>query len=88
MLFWFGFVIIFTVSTLIALIPDLINGVSFHKNNGWVPAAFVGPIMIVFGILLVNLCDYLARDEDKFLTDFIIKTLDAHIINPGDQISQ
>ena len=33
--------------------------------------------MLLFYFLLIRFCRYLARDEDRFLADFLIRTLDA-----------
>jgi hypothetical protein len=80
MTFWFGFLLVvggsaFTVSV----------GRIFSAGELPVGGALIGfivpPGMICFGIGLVLFGRYLARDEAAFLTDFLIRTLEAREVS-------
>jgi uncharacterized membrane protein YgdD (TMEM256/DUF423 family) len=62
----------FSVLTLVAMWTDP----EPISSSRWLGVAT--PLgMLVFGLGLIRLCSYLARDEPGFLTRFLIETLDA-----------
>ena len=75
MLIWFGGLI--TVGT--GLVASVING-SFRSSsgpNGNFLGAAIPLGMLIFGIGLVRFGLFLARNEARFITDFLIQTLNG-----------
>lgn len=56
----------------------MVATVSFLFRRGPDIEGVLTPLgMLFFGFLLTRFCRYLARGEDRFLADYLIKTLDA-----------
>lgn len=78
MFIWFGFVILIGGTMFVATVGTLFFGPGNRHENAWM-GAVIPPVMLVFGFGLVRFGRYLARDEARFLTDFLIQTLNAHV---------
>ena len=73
---WFGGVILIGGALFVSSIGSVLSSSGSQAHNAWL-GLIILPAMIVFGYALVRLGGYLARDETGFLTDFLIRTLDA-----------
>jgi hypothetical protein len=76
MFVWFAGVILIGGTIFLATISSLISGSGGHPQNQW-PGVVIPPLMLGFGYGFIRLGRYLARDEARFLVDFLIKKLDA-----------
>ena len=73
MTFWFGFIVLWTV---LALVGVLLS----HQTDAWSFPAF-GTGMLIFGVLLVQVGKWFARNDIAWLSDVINSALsDAHAI--------
>jgi hypothetical protein len=77
MFIWFGGVILIGGTMFVAAIGTIFFGSGSQHQNAWM-GAVIPPVMLVFGFGLLRFGRYLARDETRFLTDFLIQTLKAH----------
>jgi hypothetical protein len=77
MFVWFGGVVLIGGTMFIATVGSLLFGSERQSQNAWL-GAVIPPAMLVFGFGLVRFGGYLARDETRFLRDFLIQTLNAH----------
>ena len=76
MFVWFGGVMLGGGAIFLGTLAALLFGSGPRPPNAW--AGIVMPwVMLGFGIGLVAGCRYLARDETRFLTDFLDSTLGA-----------
>jgi len=73
---WFGFVILVGLGMLLAAVGSKSSHSGVELHNGWL-GAFVISVMLIFGYGLVRAGRHLARDEGRYLSDFLIRTLDA-----------
>jgi hypothetical protein len=72
---WFGGVLFFCAIAIVALVSHP-GGSPQGNGNGWM--FLLIPLgMLVFGLALVRFGRFLARDEQRFLTEFLRQTLDA-----------
>ena len=78
---WFGGVILIGGMAFLTAIRQLLFGVGGVQNPAL--AIAVLPVMLAVGYGFVRLGRYIARDEARFLTDFLIRTLDARAQNAG-----
>jgi hypothetical protein len=77
MLFWFGGVITLG-SRAIAGAPGVLDSIMAD------PMLILGPlVMIMGGIAVLVICRNSARDEQQFLTDFLLKTIDGRVQTPS-----
>jgi hypothetical protein len=76
MLIWFGSVILIGGSIFVAIVRGVLSGTGSNRHNMWV-GLVVPPAMLVFGVVLLRVGRFLARNESRFLTDFLIETLNA-----------
>jgi len=77
MLIWFGGVILIGGTMFVATVGTMLFGSGSQYQNAWM-GAVIPPILLAFGFGLVRFGRYLARDETRFLTGFLIQTLNAH----------
>jgi len=77
MFIWFGGAILIGGTMFVATIGTLFFGSGSKHQNAWM-GAVIPPVMLVFGFGLVRFGRYLGRDEARYLTDFLIQTLNAH----------
>jgi len=77
MFIWFGGVILIGGTIFLAGIGSMISGSSSQQQKAWL-GVVIPPVMLAFGYGLIRFGRYLARHEASFLTDFLIRTLDAH----------
>ena len=77
MFIWFGGVILIGGTMFVATVWTMLFSADGPRQNLWM-GAVIPPFMLAFGFGLVRFGRYLARDETRFLTDFLIQTLDAH----------
>ena len=82
MFVWFGGVIIIGSTIFFATLWPMLSGSESQDWNAWL-GVIIPPAMLVFGYGLIRFGRYPARDEARFLTDFLIRTLDAREQNPG-----
>ncbi len=61
----------------LSVVHSMLSGSGDLHPNAWV-GAIMFPVMLAFGFGLLRFGRYLARDESRFLKDFLIRTLDAH----------
>ncbi len=86
MFIWFGGLLLIGGTIFVVAIASMISGSSNRQHDAWL-GLVVPPAMLVFGYGLVRFGRYLARDEARFLTDFLIQTLDARETNhPGSSV--
>jgi hypothetical protein len=76
MFIWFGGVILIGGTIFAASISSMIFGSGSLRQNAWL-GAVIPPVMLAFGYGLIRFGRYLARHDARFLTDFLIQTLDA-----------
>jgi hypothetical protein len=69
---WFGLVILIGGSVFLATVGDILSG---HRNS--IAGAAIPVGMAGAGFAMVQLGRFLARGEARFLTEFLIQTLDA-----------
>ena len=77
MCIWFGGVILIGGTGFVVTVGTIFFGSSSQHQNSWM-GVVIPPVMLVFGFGLVRFGHYLARDETRFLTDFLLQTLNAH----------
>lgn len=77
MFIWFGGVILIGGTIFLPATGLMISGSASQLQNAWL-GALIPPVMLAFGYGLIRFGRYLARHEARFLTDFLIQTLDAH----------
>jgi hypothetical protein len=78
MTFWFGGIITMGAAAIIEA-----SGVSATLSISDPMLVFAPLGMIVFGIALVVICRYSARDDQQFLTDFLLDAVDGRVQAPG-----
>ena len=76
MLIWFGGIIIIGGTMFVATASSMLSG-SGQGQNTWM-GVVIPTAMLAFGFGLVRLGRFLARTESRFLTDFLVQTLNAH----------
>lgn len=76
MILWFSGVILIGGTMFFITIGALLFGPTHHGDHAWI-GAVVPPIMIGFGVGLIRFGQYLARNEARFITDFLLQTLNA-----------
>jgi len=81
MCIWLGVAFIFGGIILVPSVRSLIAHPDNIQQETWVGCA-VPLLMPTFGFCLVWCGRFLARNEDRFLTDFLSQTLDAKEHNP------
>jgi hypothetical protein len=77
MAFWFAMVVTFCFFVLFEEVPVQLEGDAVDIGNFVV---FVPFGMLIFGVLLVWVGRFLARDDSAFMRDLICRTLDAEIV--------
>ncbi len=77
MTIWFGGVILIGGTMFIGTIGGFLFGLAPHGDNAWI-GVVVPPLMLLFGFALVRFGSYLARDEARFITDFLLQVLNAN----------
>jgi hypothetical protein len=77
LVFWFGVLVVVEAILLLVAVGVISLG---KDSNLWV-GLIVPPVMAAFGLLWIFVGRFMARDEQRFLTDFLIKTLDARVRN-------
>ncbi len=75
MIFWFSGVTLFGGTILLTTISALIAGSALNAHS--LAGIGIPLLMLVFGFGLVSLGRSFARDEQTYLVEFLIKTLDA-----------
>lgn len=84
MFIWFGFIILFGgISWIVSVGAHVLSG-TLPEGEAWM-GVLITPSLIVAGIGLLKFGKYLSRDEPGFLTDFLIKLLDAKQIESVEQ---
>ena len=77
MFIWFGGVILIGGTAFVVTAGTIFFGSSSQHQNAWM-GAVIPTVMLLFGFGLVRFGRFLARDEARFLTDFLMQTLNAH----------
>jgi hypothetical protein len=77
MFIWFSGVVLIGGTMFVATVGTMLFSAGSQHQNAWM-GAVIPPLMLAFGFGLVRFGRYLARDETRFLRDFLIQTLDAH----------
>jgi len=73
---WLGFSVLMCGTLLIPSVRSLIAHPDKIQEETWM--GIVVPLVLpLFGVGLVWFCRFLARNEDRFLAEFLIQTLDA-----------
>ena len=72
---WFGGVILIGGTVFVSAVGAILFGAA-SQGDAWV-GVLVPPGMAVFGFFLIRAGRYLARNEARFITDFLINALDA-----------
>jgi len=80
MVLWFGGVLLLGGSMFVMSLRTLLAGTADSTQNVWM-GILVPPLMLAFGYGLVRFGRHLARDEERFLRQFLISTLDAHEVD-------
>lgn len=76
MFVWLGFVVFFWGLSAFAVVASATGVVEVHGSHGWL--GLLAPLVMgAFGVGLVKFGRYLARDEERFLLDFVTGILDA-----------
>lgn len=73
---WFGGVLLLGGTMFLVSLRSLIADGDDAMQNAWL-GIVVPPLMLAFGYGLDRFGRHLARDEGRFLTEFLIRTLDA-----------
>jgi len=73
---WFGGVMLIGGSGFVISLFAMLTRPSGQHQRPW-PVLLIPPGMLLFGFLLIRFGRYLARDEARFLTDFLRHTLDV-----------
>jgi hypothetical protein len=76
MLIWFGGVILMGGSIFVATVRGTFSVTGGHRQNIWL-GLVLPPAMLAFGAGLLRVGRFLDRDEARFLTDFLVETLNA-----------
>ena len=76
MFVWFGFAFIGGFAMLVTTVNSLRFSSGGQRQNAWM-GIVIPLLMPVFGFGLVRFGRYLARDETRFMKDFLIETLNA-----------
>jgi hypothetical protein len=77
MFIWFGGVILIGGTMFVGAVWTMLSSADGQRQHVWM-GVVIPPFMLAFGLGLVRFGRYLARDETRFLTDFLIQTLNAH----------
>lgn len=77
MFIWLGGVLLIGGTVFLATVGSMVIGSGSPHQNAWM-GVVIPPVMLAFGFGLVSFGYHLARDEGRFLTDFLIRTLDVH----------
>lgn len=77
MFMWLGGVLLIGGTMFLATVGSMVIGSGSHHQNAWM-GVVIPPVMLAFGFGLVCFGRYLAREEARFLKDFLIRTLDVH----------
>ena len=73
---WFAGVILIGGAASFRTVSSMFSGAGDLHPNAWI--GIVGPLtMVTFGVVIVGIGLYGARDEARFLTDFLVTTLNA-----------
>lgn len=80
MFVWFGGVILIGGTGFLAAVGTIFFVSGSQRQTAWM-GVVIPPLMLAFGFGLVRFGRYLARDEARFLTDFLAQTLDAKAQN-------
>jgi|SRR6185369_6269695 len=76
MAIWFGMVTAIGGAAFFRTVSAMRSGAGNLKPNAWI--GLVGPLtMVTFGVVVAGVGLYGARDEARFLTDFLVTTLNA-----------
>lgn len=73
---WFGFVLLIGSLVFFSSVSAVINGVEASRQDAWL-GILIPPLLFGFGVVLLRVGQRLARDEARFLTEFLLRTLDA-----------
>lgn len=73
---WFGWAIVIGGVVFVSALVALLTGSGPDAYKAWMGVVGL-PLMLVLGYALVRFGRYLARDEERFLTDFLRQVLDA-----------
>lgn len=77
MVVWLGNVGLIGVLMLLVTISSMMMGSDHADQDAWM-GVVIPAVMFAFGFGLVGFGRYLARDEGRFLTNFLMQTLDIH----------
>jgi hypothetical protein len=77
MLIWLSGVLFIGGTMFLATVGSMAIASGSHHQNAWM-GVVIPPVMLAFGFGLVCFGRYLARDEGRFLTDFLSRTLDVY----------
>jgi hypothetical protein len=80
MVIWFGFTVLIGGSLFVVSLRALLAGDSASTQESWI-GVLAFPAMLAFGYGLVRFGRHLARDEARFLKEFLIRTLDAREVD-------
>jgi len=84
MAIWFSALLLVGGKTLAASVIAAMRGAS---SLNLLQDGILGPLIgIGCGVLTVGIGRYLARDDQRFLVNFLIATLDAHEVPPSSEI--
>ena len=75
MALWFTGVVFFGILAGLAKLASAQPGSTLHASDDAGIVLFVPPGMLIFGIGLVMFGRFLARQEARFITDFLVRTL-------------
>lgn len=80
MIVWFGAIIYLAGPAFLRTVYSMLVGAApAYENAGVLLVMF--PAMLACGFALIAFGRYLARDETRFLTEFLIRELDARELN-------
>jgi len=74
---WFGGVLLIGGTGFVISLVAMFTHSSEQHQGSW-PFLLIPPGMLLFGFLLIRFGRYIARDEARFLTEFLRHTLDAN----------
>jgi hypothetical protein len=77
MLIWLSGVLLIGGTMFLSTVGSMAIASGSHHQNAWM-GVVIPPVMLAFGFGLVCFGRYLARDEGRFLTDFLSRTLDVY----------
>ena len=73
---WFCGVVCIGFIIFVSSLQGILSGSGQYARNAWL-GIFFPFVMLAFGFGLVKLGRHFARDDARFLTDFLVRTLDA-----------